>query len=56
MSITPETVEKVFIEWEKRKRENPDVTYIDGSEYETPEEYGKGAAKHFLTIMKELEA
>jgi hypothetical protein len=52
MNITKSEIEKVFTEWERLYRENPD-DFCDKEDLEL-EEFGKQSATEFLHLLKEI--
>ena len=56
IEITQEELEKVFTEWERRSREEPERFQSEAAKLlcETPESYGQACAPYFVHILGEL--
>ena len=49
------TIERVFTEWERRRRANPDDFQTDAEvDQQSPETYGTQAAQYFKSILKDI--
>ena len=51
-----QTIEKIFTEWDRRYRANPDefMNEVEHLLGETPYSYGKACALYFLELSKEV--
>jgi len=56
IEITQEQLAKVFTEWERRYREEPEASQSEAEKllHETPETYGEACAPYFVFILKEM--
>lgn len=53
--VTEEQIADTFAQWEREIRETPDDFMSDDERLdETPEEWGKGLASEFITILEAL--
>ena len=56
--VNQEELAKVFTEWERRYREEPERFQSEAVKLlrETPESYGEAAAPYFIFILNEMRA
>ncbi len=56
IEVTQEELAKVFTEWERRYREEPEAFQSEAAKllHETPETYGEAAAPYFVFILQQM--
>lgn len=56
IEVTQEELAKVFTEWERRYREEPEAFQSEAAKLlrETPETYGEAAAPYFVFILQQM--
>jgi hypothetical protein len=56
MVIEKSEIEKIFTEWDRRYRENPEdfMNIVDHLIRDTPYSYGKACASYFCELAKEI--
>lgn len=56
IEITQKELAKVFTEWERRYREDPEAFQSEAAKllHETPETYGEACAPYFVFIFQQM--
>jgi len=56
LNLSLQEVKNVFVEWDRRYRENPDDFYNEAHLLlkETPESCGEGCAMYFVELLQQL--
>ena len=56
IEVTQEELAKVFTEWERRYREEPEAFQSEAAKllHEAPETYGEAAAPYFVFIIEQM--